>query len=274
MKIDKQILAKLRKFAKVFADARERDAKESDTVMYLIKFFEEVFEYNPLGGEISKEIPIKDRHCDFGILLENKNIFLVEAKSAGTKNLTAKHIEQAENYASHAGINWVLLTNGVVWQLYHLTFGEGIQEELVFEVNFVDDLEQKSDYVWNTLSVLSKRNVREESLDTFYEQQKLLHPKNMVKLLLSEEVLMKLRQELKAPSRLDLTTVFEAVRDVLSQEAITLAADIAPPVRKKHRRKHHADDSPAVENSCEAGTEQSEAEKEPELSQPPPAQLI
>ena len=36
MKVDKPTLTKLRKFAKVFADAREHDANESDTVMYLI----------------------------------------------------------------------------------------------------------------------------------------------------------------------------------------------------------------------------------------------
>ncbi len=36
--MDKADLAKLTKYAKVFADARERDANESDTVMYLIEF--------------------------------------------------------------------------------------------------------------------------------------------------------------------------------------------------------------------------------------------
>ena len=33
MPIDRITLAKLRKFAKVFADARDRDANQSDTVM-------------------------------------------------------------------------------------------------------------------------------------------------------------------------------------------------------------------------------------------------
>jgi predicted type IV restriction endonuclease len=137
MSIDKPTLAKLRKFAKVFADARDREANESDTVMYLIKFFEEALEYDPLAGDISKEIPVNDRYCDFGIRLADKLAFLVEAKPAGIKQLLVKHIEQAENYGSHAGINWILLTNGVVWQLYHATFGERIQEELVFEVGCV-----------------------------------------------------------------------------------------------------------------------------------------
>ena len=111
MQIDKDTLNKLKKFAKVFTDARDREANESDTVMYLIEFFKEVLGYDPLLGDISKEIPVNDRYCDFGIRLTDKIIFLVEAKAAGIKQLKAKHIEQAENYASRAFINWVLLTN-------------------------------------------------------------------------------------------------------------------------------------------------------------------
>jgi hypothetical protein len=272
MPIDKPILTKLKKFAKVFADARDRDANESDTVMYLIEFFKEVLDYDPLSGEISKEIKVDDWYCDFGIRLDDKIAFLVEAKQAGVPGLKGKYIAQAENYASHAGINWVLLTNGVLWQLYHLTFDNGIQRELVFDVNFLDDLEQKPDWVWDTLSVLDKRNVREESLDTYYERQKLLSPKNLVNLLLGEEVLMKLRQELnhKAPSRLELTTVFEAVRDILSQEALAIAAEIMPPSKRQRRRKHRKDDVVA-EGECAALGGQGAAENK---VVPPTVQLI
>ena len=240
MQIDKDTLNKLKKFAKVFTDARDREANESDTVMYLIEFFKEVLGYDPLLGDISKEIPVNDRYCDFGIRLTDKIIFLVEAKAAGIKQLKAKHIEQAENYASRAFINWVLLTNGVTWQLYHLTFSNGIEHELVFELDLPDELGKNPDFVWEILSVLTKRSVKEESLETYYEQQKLLNPKNIVNFLLGEEMLTKLRQLLsrKAPARLDLTTVFHAVVQVLNTEAVASAGDIAPPAKKKKRRKH------------------------------------
>jgi len=39
MTIDKSTLLKLKKYAQVFREARDRDSNESDTVMYLIKFF-------------------------------------------------------------------------------------------------------------------------------------------------------------------------------------------------------------------------------------------
>ncbi len=45
MPLDKPSLTKLKRFAQAFRDARERDANESDTVVYLIKFFEEILNF-------------------------------------------------------------------------------------------------------------------------------------------------------------------------------------------------------------------------------------
>lgn len=249
MPIDKQTLSKLKKFADVFKAARERNADESNTVMYLIKFFEEVLGYDPLTGEITTEIPIKERYCDFAIVLDGKTDdgkpkpeFLVEAKAAHVKTLGEKHIEQAENYASRAPVNWVLLTNGVEWQLYHLTFDNGIQPDLVFKLDYLETLATDPDLVWDTLSVLAKSSVQENSLETYYEQQKLLSPKTIVATLVGEEVLMKVRQELnrKAPARLELKDVFHAVVQVLNSEAVAAAGNLNAPAKRRKRHRHHA----------------------------------
>lgn len=250
MPIDKQTLSKLKKFADVFRAARDRNADESNTVMFLIKFFDEVLGYDPLAGEITTEIPIKDRYCDFAIVLGGKTDdgkpkpeFLVEVKAAHIKTLNEKHIEQAENYAQRSAVNWVLLTNGIEWQLYHLAFdNNGSHPDLVFKLDFWEALEKDSDMAWDTLSVLAKSNVQEGSLDDYYEQQKLLSPKTIVATLVSEEVLMKVRQELnrKAPARLELKKVFHAVVQVLNSEAVAAAGNLNAPAKKKKRRHRRA----------------------------------
>lgn len=267
MPIDKETLNKLKKYAEVFKNAREQDTSEANTVMYLIEFFKDVLDYDPLLGEISRELQIKERYCDFGIRLGDKVVFIVEAKSAGIKSLNAKHIEQAGNYASHGAINWVLLTNGVEWHLYHLTFEAGIQHDLVFDLNFVDGLEKNPDFVWDTLSILAKSNVEGNSLQTYYEQKKLLSPKTVVNILLGEEVLMKVRQELnrKAPARLELTSVFHAVLQVLRTEAVAEAGDITPPAKKRRRKRRKIDGSmgeESVEEDAESGEEETEIKAE------------
>ena len=73
MPIDKPTLAKLRKFADAFKAARERNADEADTVMYLVRFFEEVLGYDLLAGEITKEIAVEDRYCDFAVMLDRQD---------------------------------------------------------------------------------------------------------------------------------------------------------------------------------------------------------
>jgi hypothetical protein len=268
MNTDKSTLGKLKKFGDVFKAARERNENESNTVMILIKFFEELFGYDPLTGEITKEIPIKDRFCDFAIVLGGKTDegkpkpeFLVEAKAAGVKNLNEKHIEQAYNYASRAPVNWIVLTNGLEWKLYHLAFDEksGITPDLVFELNFLEDFETDPDFVWDKLSVLAKSNVLEKSLETYYEQQKLLSPKTIVGTLLGEEVLMKIRQELnrKAPARLALKDVFHAVTQVLDSEAVAAAGGLIPPLKKRRKkRRHNNNDSEQPETPTSASPSQ------------------
>jgi predicted type IV restriction endonuclease len=257
MGFDKSTLTKLRRFAQAFRDARDRDANESDTVVYLIKFFEEIFNYNSLDGEICTELPIEsggtERYCDFAVrLIKGGDVaFLIEAKKAGIKVLNQRHIEQACNYASRKNIQWVVLTNGVMWQLYHLTFATGIESDLVFDLDFVGKLEEDTEFVWDTLSILIKNNVKNDSLTTFYAQQKLLSPKMIVNVLLGEEVLMKVRQELnrKAPARLEIKDVFHAVTQVFSQDALAAAGGILPPTKKKHRHKRHANGQDKAETA-------------------------
>ncbi len=140
--IDKPPVGQLKRFAQAFREARERQANESDTVMYLVKFFEDVLGYDSLRGEISKEFQVKDRYCDIALKIDGEVRLLVEAKAASQQSLAERHIEQAENYAARGGIRWVLLTNGIGWRLYHLTFaeGEGIAHDLAFEANILEDV--------------------------------------------------------------------------------------------------------------------------------------
>jgi hypothetical protein len=119
-------------------------------------------------------------------------------------------------------MNWVLPTNGIEWQLYHVAFDQdsGISHDLVFELNFMEKLKTDADFAWDTLSVLAKSNVQEHSLETYYERNKLLSPNAIVNTLVSEEVLTKIRQKLnrQAPARLDIKDVFRAVMQVLNRE--------------------------------------------------------
>ena len=266
MGLDKEVLNQLRRFSSAFRDARDRGANESDTVMFLVKFFEEVLGYDSLKGEISKEMSIKDRYCDIALKVDGTVRLLVEAKAASLKGLADKHIEQAENYASRSGINWVVLTNSIDWRLYHLTFaeGEGITHDLAFEMNLLEELENSPEEAWLKLSLLSKESIKKDLLEEYWSQKKVLSPASVIRALFTQDVLFVLRRELnrQAPARLELQDVFNAVRDVLSKEALLDAGDIGMPKTKKRRRR-------VVRTKTDAATGETIAEEVDEDDQPP-----
>jgi predicted type IV restriction endonuclease len=121
-------------------------------------------------------VQIKDRYCDLALKVDGTIRLLVEAKAAGVKALSEKHIEQAENYASRQGLTWVLLTNGVEWQLYHLAFteGEGITHDIAFQANLVEDLASDADGFWAKLGLLERTAMRKGALEDFWGQKKVL----------------------------------------------------------------------------------------------------
>lgn len=241
MALAKDLLQKLNRFATAFRDARDRGANESDTVMYLVKFFEEVLNYDSLKGEISKELAIKDRYCDLALKVDGAVQILVECKASGLKGLVDKHIEQAENYASRSGVRWVLLTNAIEWKLYHLTFAEaeGIVHDLAFEMNFLQELEDDPQAVWEKLSLFNRNSISKGLLEEYWQERKALGPASMVRALFTQEVLSVLRRELRREAKaiLDMEDVAAAVRDVLSKEALMEAGDISFRPRRKKRRK-------------------------------------
>jgi len=267
MAIPKDVLTQLRRFAVAFREARDRGANEADTAMFLVRFFEDVLGYDSLKGEISKELAIKDRYCDIALKIDGAVKVLVEAKAAGLKGLADKHIEQAENYASRAGLPWVVLTNGVEWRLYHLSFneGEGIGHDIAFEANLIEELETDPDAFWAKVGILSRASVKKDDLDEFWAHKKVLSAASIVRVLFHEDVLAVIRRELNrdAPARLDVEDVFKAVRDVLSKEALAEAGDLG--IRKKRRRRRkvqrtdEATGATVTEEVEDEGTDDAEA---------------
>jgi hypothetical protein len=270
MYLDRHTLQMLKKYAKVFNDARAREVNESDTVMYLIKFFEDVLGYDSLSGEISKEVSIKDRYCDFGIKLDGSIQFLIEAKSAGNRYLREKDIEQAENYASRAGICWVLLTNGIEWKLFHLDFGEGdgISHDEMFSINLVDEIESNPNKIWDALGMLTKDSIKDDIIFNFLSQKKALSPSSLIKILFSEPVLINIKRELNRFSeiRLEIKDVFEGLKNLISKDALMEAGDITLRRKRKKRKKSKGDNTYETDTQDSQSNEPNECLEEDSVS--------
>src|SRR3546814_15135981 len=46
------------------------------------------------------------------------------------------HVKQAIDYTANQGVDWVLLTNGTQWRVYHVIFAKPIGQELIVHIDF------------------------------------------------------------------------------------------------------------------------------------------
>jgi len=209
------IRSDLKKMLPHLLKAREDNLNEADTVQRIIKVCENVLGYDGLS-EITSETKIKEKYVDLAIKLDGTVRLLVEAKAAAVP-LKDKHIEQAQSYAAHANIPWVLLTNGVEWNLYHLSFEEGIEYVTAFSVDLSDD---DIGAACDKLQYLHRQSLKKGDLDAFWDEQVALSPEPIAKALFCEASLKLIRRELKKSTGLlaDLETLATALHNMFSVE--------------------------------------------------------
>jgi hypothetical protein len=124
MQVSKRFLDRaksgLRRYQKILESARARDVGESDTCVVISDFLADVLGYDKYS-EVTTEFAVKSTFCDLAIRVGGRLRFLIEVKSAGT-DLKENHLRQAVDYAANEGVEWVLLTNGVMWKAHRIRF--------------------------------------------------------------------------------------------------------------------------------------------------------
>lgn len=249
----------LKRFAPHFLQARQDGLNEADTVLRLCRFFEEVLGYDGLQ-DISREAQLKHKYVDICLKIDGRVRLLVEAKAAD-QQLRDRHIEQAQAYASQNNYRWVLLTNGVDWNLYHLTFEEGIEYEKAFEVSL--DSEGFLDAAAQKLALLHKQAMRKGELDLFWEKTAALCAASIGKFLFSEGVLTLIRREIRRDTGLliDPEDLAKSIRDMLCTEA---REQIGPMRIRKRRRSARKPPQLKVDESAIAMQPSEDGQEEPE----------
>ena len=186
--------------------------------------------YNAMT-EITREKQIKDKYCDIALKTDGVIRFLVEAKSAGMI-LRDRHIEQAERYAAEGNIPWVILTNGVHWILFHLSFDEGIEYERVFSFDLsTDSIDQAAEY----FGLLHRQAVRGRALEAYWERRNALSPQSIGRALFTEDVLRFIRRSIRKYEGIliDQEDLAKAIHDMLSLDA----RERIGPLRVRRQRK-------------------------------------
>jgi len=222
----------LRKFVPHLVKAREDNLNEADTLQRIIKVFEEVLGYDPMG-EITRESQVRDKYVDIALKIDGAIRLLVEAKSAGTE-LRDRHIEQAQHYAAEANVPWVILTNGLVWNLYHLSFEEGIEYVKAFSVDLAaDSVEKAEEY----LGKLHRQSVVKGELEEYWQHRAALSPESIGRAIFTEGTLKLIRREVRRREGIliDEEDLARAIHEMFSTETRELLGP--PKIRRKAKAR-------------------------------------
>src|SRR5581483_4831477 len=136
------------------------------------------------------------------------------------QDLKDGYVKQAIDYAANApeGIDWVILTNGIIWRVYKVIFAKPTDRELVVEINFLTLDHHKSSDV-ETLFLFTKESWAKSALSDYYDQKQALSRFSIGAVLLSEPILTMVKRELKRVSP-DVKIDIEQIQAVLEQEVL------------------------------------------------------
>lgn len=215
-KVSERISAGVKKFQPILSSAKARDVGESDTVTIITDMLSEVFGYDKYS-EITSEYAIRGTYCDLAIKLDGSLQTLIEVKAIGLE-LKDAHVKQAVDYAANQGVDWVMLTNGITWRVYHVIFAKPIAHELVIDIDFCalntrlsSDMELP--YLW------CKEGWQKSVLGEFHTQKQALSRFFIGGMLLTQPVLDVIRRELRRISP-DVKIESDQIRAVLTTEVI------------------------------------------------------
>ena len=104
--------------------------------------------------EVTSQLAIRGTFVDLAVKVDESIRFLIEVKAIGL-DLKDIHVKQAIDYAANEKALYGLFTNGAVWRVYKVHFGQPIEKILVCEVDLIA-LSAKSEEILERLVYLSR----------------------------------------------------------------------------------------------------------------------
>ncbi len=225
MATDKQlqdVKERLKVYKRKYLRKEFANLDESATRLMTNSLLTDVFGYKELE-EIKTEYRIRQEYADYVIQLKRKKHFVVEVKSIDI-DISEKHLRQSLSYAANEGIDWILLMNGRQIELYRVNFGKPISTTLIYKLDLMDkeDFKKAPGQLW----YLTKKAIERNELEDFWKRSNALQPEYLAKMLYSEEIVKRLRNDLKAS-----TGIYFQIEDVAEslQTLITTSVDFPKP---------------------------------------------
>jgi predicted type IV restriction endonuclease len=210
-KVIDRLRAEVPKFQKILTTCRDRDINEADTVAIISDILERVFGMDRYT-DITREFSIKGTFVDLAVKTGDKIDYLIEAKAIGI-SLRDNHLNQAIGYAAKEGVKWVVLTNGIDWQIHRVIVDGQIDNDLAAQFNFLElNTRKKSDL--ELLFLLCKRSVAKNLIEDFYDRKQAISRYVIGAILGTEEIAKAVRKVVRQINS-DVSVTPEEIQEVI-----------------------------------------------------------
>lgn len=254
-KVAESIAAGIKRYRPILTTQRDRDVSEADTVTLVKDMLSEVFGYDKYA-ELTSEHAIRGTYCDLAIQFEGKVQLLIEIKAIGG-TLQDRHTKQAVDYAANKGVEWVVLTNGIEWILYHVLFKKPIDKEEVVKLNFLE-VDVRKDEDLERLYLLTRAGITKDALSKFRDRQEATSRYVLAALLLnSEPVLTVVRREIRRISGMlvDQEEITRVLREQVIKRDVLEGDQAASAARRVSRSSERAAKAEKAEEQAPAGAD-------------------
>jgi hypothetical protein len=167
-------------------------------------------------ADLTTEYQVKGEFADYGLRIDRELVAFIEVKRVATK-LSTRHLRQVEMYAVNEGVEWIILTNGAVWQVYHITITGGLPVviDLALEVDLLGD--EPPAHKVNQLFYLSRESLKKRQIDELWKARRATSPASLAQVLVSDAVAEAIRKELwrQTGHRVDTAEIVRLVSDTL-----------------------------------------------------------
>lgn len=233
-RVSERFAKQVGKYKGVLKRAHDRDVNESDTVTIITDMLASVFGYDKYT-EVTSEQAIRGTYCDLAIKVDDDIRFLIEVKAIGL-DLKEAHLRQALNYGANNGVPWIVLTNGIIWEVHRVKFDRPIDHELVCQFNFLDLTARKTEDQ-KKLFILCKEGLSKDAIGEFHTRVQSLNRFVIAAIIQSDPSVNTIRRELRRllpGTKISSDEIKGLLPEVLKRDVTE--GDIAKKARQKVQR--------------------------------------
>ncbi|WP_460861702.1 hypothetical protein [Nocardiopsis coralliicola] len=190
--------AALDRFAGPLAELAERDANDGDTRLLVADILSYGLNFSKYG-ELTTEHRTGGDSIDYAIVLDGALFAPVEVKRIGAE-LDPRNLQQARRLALGEGAEWLLLTNGRVWQVYHLRpdrSDRAPSTELILEADLMDEDPAAHPRNVDALFHVTREAIAHDRLDDLRKWREAMEPAPLAAVVQSDPVVDAVRAELR-----------------------------------------------------------------------------